>query len=267
MIVTQEEYIIPSQAYGSYKTLRAFNIFWLGFMIYSGAYVLFTAMPYNLIINKFQLLGLAVMFVGSIGLIQFKFENRYLQGIYYLYLLWLAYTVSRGLQFNRTFLFQTVFNAWGGIMPYFTPIVLLFPKNVFSLKKLFNVIALLGLLFLVLSFLYRGALLFVGEDVDSQALIEIFAKTLSIPCGFILLTYVYQPKWRLRFAFFVVAVAILLALVRGRRALTVMNVSYLVFFYFIYLYVNKIRFTTLVFSLFLVTLVAVAGFKFYSDNR
>jgi hypothetical protein len=96
---------------------------------------------------------------------------------------------------------------------------------------------------------------------------EIFSKTLSIPCGFLILTYLYQPKWKKLFAFSVVILTLLLALIRGRRAITVMNLSYLMFFYFIYLYVTKIKFTTLVFSLFIISLLTVAGFKFYSANK
>jgi hypothetical protein len=267
MIVTQEEFINPTQAYVSHKTLRAFNFFWLGFIIYTAAYVLFTVMETRLFLNKIQLVGLALMFVGIMGLIQFKFENQYLQVLYFLYTGWLVYTISRGFKFDRVFLFDNLFNAWYGIMPYFVPVVLLFPKNIFYLKKLFNTIVIAGMIFLVYSAIYRGQLLYSGEDLTSQAYMEIFSKTLSIPCGFLLLTYIYQPKGKKLFAFFVVIVALLLALIRGRRAITVMNLSYLMFFYFIYLYVNRIKFTTLVFSLFLISLIAVGGFKFYSANK
>src|SRR6185295_2008194 len=195
MIVTQE-YIDPNQTYISSRVLRTFNFFWLGFIIYTGGAVLYSAMPYQPAINKLQLLGLGLMFVGTIGLIQFKLESPYLKILYFLYIVWLCITVSRGIKFDRIFLFNAIFTPWSGLLPYFTPVILLFPKNVFYLKKLFVVAAILGLLFLVLSLVYRGQLLYVGEDVNSQALIENFAKTLSIPCGFLLLTYIYQPKWR-----------------------------------------------------------------------
>jgi hypothetical protein len=123
------------------------------------------------------------------------------------------------------------------------------------------------MIFLLYSLIYRGQLLYSGEDMTSQAIMEIFSKTLSIPCGFLLLTYIYQPKGKRFFAFGVVILTLLLALIRGRRAITVMNLSYLMFSYFIYLYVNRIKFTTLVFSLFLISLFAVAGFKFYTANK
>jgi hypothetical protein len=163
MIVTQEEYINPSQAYVSYKTLRAFNIFWLGFIIYTGAYVLFTVMESLLFLNKIQLVGLALIFVGTIGLIQFKFESQYLKVLYFLYTGWLIYTISRGFKFDRVFLFENLFSAWYGIMPYFVPVVILFPKNIFYLKRLFGVIVILGMIFLVYSLVYRGQLLYAGR--------------------------------------------------------------------------------------------------------
>ena len=267
MIVTQEEYIHPSQTFVNYKTLRALNIFWLGFIIYTAAYVLFTVMESLLFLNKVQLIGLALIFIGSIGLIRLKFENQYLQVLYLLYTGWMLYTISRGFKFDRVFLFENLFNAWYGIMPYFVPVVLLFPKNIFYLRKLFNTIVITGMIFLVYSLMYRGQLLYSGEDLTSQAIMETFSKTLSIPCGFLLLTYIYQPKSKRFFAFGIVMLTLLLALIRGRRAITVMNLSYLMFSYFIYLYVNRIKFTTLVFSLFLISLFAVAGFKFYTANK
>lgn len=266
MLVTQE-YIDPNQTYISNKVLRSFNFFWLGFIIYTAAFVMFTAMETQLILNKIQLVGLALLLFGSVGLIQFKFDSQYLKVLYILYTGWLLYTISRGFKFDRVFLFENLFSAWYGIMPYFVPVVLLFPKNIFYLRKLFTTIVISGVIFLVYSLIYRGQLMYAGEDLTSQAFMEIFSKTLSIPCGFLLLTYIYQPKWRRLFAFFTVFVTLLLALIRGRRAITLMNMSYLVFFYLIYLYVNKIKFTTLVFSLFLVTLLGAAGFKYYSDNK
>jgi len=267
MIVTQEEYIHPGQAFVSYKIIRYFNIFWLGFILYTGAYVLFTTMETVLFLNKVQLLGLVLIFIGTVGLIQFKFESQYLKVLYFLYTAWLLFTVSRGFKFDRVFLFENVFNASAGLLPYFAPVVLLFPKNIFYLRRLFVTIAVLGVIFLVYSLIYRGQLLYAGEDLASQAIMEIFAKTLSIPCGFLILTYLYQPKWRKLFAFAIVILALLLALIRGRRAITVMNLSYLMFFYFIYLYINRIKFTTLVFSLFIISLIAVGGFKYYSANK
>jgi hypothetical protein len=267
MIVTQEEYIHPGQAFVSYKIIRYFNIFWLGFILYTGAYVLFTTMETVLFLNKVQLLGLVLILIGTVGLIQFKFESQYLKVLYFLYTAWLLFTVSRGFKFDRVFLFENVFNASAGLLPYFAPVVLLFPKNIFYLRRLFVTIAVLGVIFLVYSLIYRGQLLYAGEDLASQAIMEIFAKTLSIPCGFLILTYLYQPKWRKLFAFAIVILALLLALIRGRRAITVMNLSYLMFFYFIYLYINRIKFTTLVFSLFIISLIAVGGFKYYSANK
>src|SRR5215831_14116976 len=99
MLVTQEEYINPAESFISYKTLRALNIFWLGFIIYTGAYVLFTFKESMLILNKVQLVGLAFIFIGTIGLIQFKFESQYLKVLYFFYTGWLVYTVSRGFKF------------------------------------------------------------------------------------------------------------------------------------------------------------------------
>jgi len=251
----------------SHKELRALNFFWLGFIMYTSADLLFKALPYYIVLNKIQLVGLFLIAGASISLIQLKLENTYLKIFYFLYCGWLFVTIARGIRFDREFLFNAFFNTWFGIMPYFAPILLLFPKNLFYLKKLSKVIAILGIVFIVYCIMFREELRDPGDNVTGQLLSEFFSKTLSVPCGFLLITYVYQPKARKALAFAVVMLTILLALIRGRRALLFMNLSYLIIFYIIYLYVNKVKFSILVLSLFLIGLLSLAGLKLYHENK
>jgi hypothetical protein len=90
---------------------------------------------------------------------------------------------------------------------------------------------------------------------------------LSVPAGFLLITYSYQSFWRKLFAFFIVGVTLLLALIRARRAIIFMEVSYLVCFYFIFLYIRKIKFQALFFSLILIGALAFGGVKLYNKDK
>lgn len=262
-----QQYITLNQADVQYRELRALNFFWVGFIIYTAAYVLFTILQYDLILNKIQIVGLLLIVFGSFNLIRFRIENTYLAGLYILYCAWLLFTIYRGIKFDREFLFESIFNAWYGLPPYFVPVILLFPRNIYYLKKLFKVIIALGILFIIYSCLYRQQLLYPSEDVTSQAIMEIFAKTLSVPCGFLLLTYIYHSDRRKAIAFVVVILTLLLALIRGRRAITFMNASYLMFTYIIYLLVNNIKFSTVIASVFLIGIIGFAGLKFYTSNK
>lgn len=265
--VSPEPFINYDQAQIKRKELAAFNLFWAGFIVYTSAFVLFTALPYYLILNKLQLVGLFLIAIGTFSLIQFRIGNKYLRILYIFYCGWSIYTLSRGLKFDRVSLFSAVFDAWFGILPYFVPIVLLFPKNIYYLKKVFTTIIILGIVFVIYSVQYRGQLLTFGEDVTSQTIMEFFSKTLAIPCGFLIITYIYHSKTRRIIAFSIVLFTLLLAVIRGRRAITMMNVSYLMIFYITYLYVNKVKFITVMLSLFLVAIIGFAGFKFYSANK
>jgi hypothetical protein len=251
-----------------HKVLKMFNLFWLGFIIYTAAYMQFAIVQTNLSWNKIQLLGLLLIGIGTVGLIRFRIEDAYLRGIYILYCGWLLYTVSRGFQLDRVFLFDNLFNGWYGLLPYFAPVVLLFPNNIFYLKKLFAVIIILGVVYLAFSLLYRGELLSGDSDnITSLAAVEMFSKTLSIPCGFLVLTYIYHPKNKKLFAFFIVCLTVLLALIRGRRGLTFISASYLFCFFIIYVYANRAKLSTLLFSFILIGFVSFGAFTVYSINK
>ena len=270
---TIEDYIIPGQTYTnlqeviiSRKELRALSFFWGGFVLYTAAFALyFTANGKGL--YRVEAIGLLVMLFSAMGAVQVKIENNYLKAIYVLYCGWLLTVIARGFSFNYDFLYNSFFDAWYGILPYFVPIVLLFPKNVFYLKKVFTAISVLGVVFIIYSVMFRGQLGDLDNNVKSQDLMEIFSKTLAVPCGFLVITYVYHSKKRKLLAFSVIALCLLLALIRARRAISFMNITYLVCFYLMYLYANRIRFSTFLFSIFVIALIAFGGFQIYTANK
>jgi len=96
---------------------------------------------------------------------------------------------------------------------------------------------------------------------------EVFSKTLGVPSGFLLITYIYHSNKRKLLAFSVIVLCLLLALIRARRAIAFMNVSYLLCFYIIYLYVNRVKFSSLLFSLIVIGLISFGGIKLYNANK
>jgi hypothetical protein len=82
-------------------------------------------------------------------------------------------------------------------------------------------------------------------------MIEYFSKTLSIPCGFILLTYIYHSKKMNLFALFVLGLTFLLCIIRARRALAFLAISPIIGAYFVYLFYSSNRALKIVFFILL----------------
>ena len=250
-------------------TGKALNIFWIGFVIYSASFALTTTTAVNYILCQiFQILGLFLFVPASIKLIRWKFDNAYLKVFFVIYCFWLVTVILRGFAFNYSSLKFMLFDAEFGLFRYFVPLVLLFPKNLADYKKLFIVIVILGLVFLFYDIIFRGNLLDLNyTNNNTKFTFEYFVKILSLPAGFIMLTYTYHPLRRKLFALFVIAVSAGFALFRARRALLFMTVSPLVLSYLLFLYEGKRKFLILIFSVFIGAFLIYYGLKVYNDNR
>lgn len=249
-------------------TSYSLNIFWIGFVIYSGSFALSTTTTVNYILCQlFQISGLLLMVPASLKVIRWKFDNYYLKILFSLYCFWLLIVIFRGITFDYTSLKFMLFDAEFGLLRYFVPLVLLFPKNIIYLKKLFKVIVILGLVFIFYDIIFRGNLLDLSyTNNNTKFTFEYFAKILSIPAGFLILTYSYQPFRRRSFALLIIAVSTGFALLRARRALLFMSVSPLVFAYLLYLLEGKRKILILIYSIFIGAFLVFFGVKVYEDN-
>jgi hypothetical protein len=161
-----------------------------------------------------------------------------------------------------------LFNAEFGLLRYFVPLVLLFPLKLHFYRKLFSVIIILGMIFILYDIgFYKNLLDLNYTNINTKFTFEYFAKILSIPMGFIMLTYAYHPPRRILFALLVIVVGAGFALFRARRALLFMTVSPLVFAYILYLYRGKRKLIIVIFSVFIGALLLLYGMKVYNDNR
>ncbi len=252
------------------KTInKRLNLFWIGFVIYSVAFTISrSTFVNNNVCLAIQLFGLFLFIPPAINLIQFKFDNIYLKTTYFLYLIWLFFIIIRGFLFNYLFIKTMLFDAYEGVFIYFVPLILLFPRNLAFYKKIFTVIAILGIFYIIYDIIFFKALLNPdSDDITGQEIVEYFSKTLSISCGFLLLTYLYHSNKRKALAFFVIILTLLLAAIKARRSLIFMCLSILICTCIIYFYINKSKSSNIILFLIFLMFISLFGFKVFNNNK
>lgn len=240
------------------KELQILNFFWIGFIIYTSAYTISTSNLVNYpVCNLFQILGLMILIPSAFLLFRLKFDNEYLKVVFLLYCIWQIVVILRGFIFSYEYVKQLIFNAYGGIFIYLSPLILLFPRNLNYIKKVFQVIIILGIIYLVYDLIFIRELTVSYDDKNSQAIVEYFSKTLSIPCGFILLSYMYHSRKINFLALFIITITFFFAILRARRALALLALAPLVFSYIIYFIHSKNWILKIVFFVLMSILVSV----------
>lgn len=203
--------------------LIATNVFWLGFITYISCFTLLSTkvMSYG-VFQPLQLLGLAAVLVSSVYLFKPNFESEYLKILFFLFSTWAILILLRGMSFNSIVIKLVLFNPWFGGLFYLVPLILLFRKSVMHFKKIFAAIILLCIVFLLISFMFKGILTEVVPDDRNRSVVEYFTKSLGITSLFVLFTFMYHSKTKNLFALGVVLVIILLGIIRARRGLLFM---------------------------------------------
>lgn len=228
------------------------NFFWLGFILYSLTYALSpTVRIIILFCQSIQFLGLILIVITSINLIHFKLESIYLKFFYILYCSWLFLILLKGYTYFNFSFFKSFFlgNPFGGML-YFTPLILLFPKDFVFLKKMFQLICIFGFFFILYDIIFIKNLL--NSDSSSKRSMEIVEtlSTLSFSSGFILLTFFYHSKKRQLFAAVVVLLALLFAIIRARRGLILMYSEIILFSYLLYVMQSRKKLLVVYISIF-----------------
>jgi hypothetical protein len=253
---------------GDKAMLVALNLFWFGFIIYIASYVISTTNQVNYIIcNLFQVLGLLLLLPSFVILMHIKIESSYLNIVYFIYCFWLIGVVLRGIEFDYQIIKQLLLAPNSGMFLYLVPLVLLIPITPAFLKKVFVVIVVLCIVYLIYDMLFIRQLLFPTENLRSQGITEYFTQQLSLPGGFLILTYIYHSRKVNLFVLFTVLVTFLLAVIRARRGLMFISFSMLFFGFFIYQYVNKTKVINIILSLFLILIMTFVAVRIYNENR
>lgn len=242
--------------------------FWWGIIIYMAAFVISTSTIVNYVICQgIQAIGLLIIFSAAFRLIKWNFENDYLQVLFSLYCIWAFFVIARGFAIDAESVKTMLFDADFGLLPYLVPFVLLLPVTLKNFNQLFKVIIILGLLFFLYDILFYKNLMNLSYDDDNTKFtFEFFAKYLSVPSGFILLTYSYHSSRRKIFAFAVLLVCIIFSIIRARRALLFMSLSPMVVSFFLYFLMSKRKMLNF-FIAFILSLVLInVGVNIYNKN-
>lgn len=244
----------------SQKKLITLNIFFLGFIIYTLSYVIKKNPHIPVKIGELlQFIGVVLFIPSAAYLIRYRIKNNYLKVMFGIYLIWSISIIFRGIHLNYDSIKTMLVDADFGIFIYGVPLIILFPQKFIFYKKLFKVIVILAISFLLFDILFIKQLL--DRSSDTQDVIEYLAKFLSIPCGYILLTYKYHSRNRKLLAFGVMIISLLFALYKARRGLSLICGSILIFSYLLYL-VNTRR---VVMTIYLSVLLVLGGVYYESS--
>jgi len=203
------------------KQAVSIGLFWYGFLVYTIANV------FLLIGNEYingaasqgiQLVSLAMMIAGISGLMKWKFDDKYLESIFAIFIAYQLTVVARGIKFEYNYLKNLLLDGGYGILPYLVPLLILLPRNIGTYKKAFTILVIFGVLFLAFSAAYAD-IIFNPDWLNQDALlfVEVFVGTLAIPCCFLLMTFVYHNKAINLFALIIELSAIYFLLYRARR--------------------------------------------------
>jgi hypothetical protein len=215
-----------------YYSLKAF---WVGLMIYTFSYVIKGSPHFNLKIGELtQFIGLLIMLPSFLNIMRFRIRSGYLSLLVVLYLIWAGYIIARGIHFNYPFLKDSLLNADSGILIYLTPLIILVPKESSFFSELFKTIFIFGIFYFICNIYFIVQLL--DRSFETQNVIENLVWNLSMPCGFVLLTYKYHPDKRKIVCFISITLSLLFALYRARRGLTTILTGIMISGYFIYLF-------------------------------
>ena len=262
-------HILDTQSFKIKKQTRFLNFFWSGFLIYTLCSILALSGYVSFkICQAFQVLGLIFIFVGFFNLIQFKIENVYLKITFTLYCTWLFTIIGRGLEFplNYNFAKDFIFGGGGHGLTYFTPLILLFPRNFTFYKKVFDIIIIFGILYLLLDIIFINKLLSSGQDTISQGIVENLSE-ISLPLGFILLTYIYHSNKRNLFAIGLILLTLLFTIIRARRGLIIITSSIIVSSYLLYFIKSKKKYLIIYLSILISALGALYASQVYKINN
>ena len=233
----------------SKKKLASLNYFWIGFSIYTLFYGWSTTNNSFLspaLSQGFQILGFIIFAVGAASLFKFKFDNKYLQFLFTIFLVYNTIVVLRGATYDFNSVKKMFMSVGLGILPYFTPLVILLPRNLTVYKKACNALIIMGASYIIFVFAFYDVLHDPDRvNLESQALTDIFFALWAYPVSFLLLTYYYHAGKKALFglgkinlfAIAVMLLALFFSIYRARRGSIFMcatTMMAIIMIYFIY---------------------------------
>lgn len=229
------------------------KLFWIGLIIYVFSYVIKGSPQFSLKFGELtQFIGLFVMLPSFLNIIRFRM-NSYLSFLSVIFLMWSGYIIARGIHFDYPYLKDSLLMADSGILIYLPPMIILVPKEPDFFKGLFKSIFIFSILYLLCNIFFIRQLL--NRSFETQNVIENLVWNLSMPCGFILLTYNYHSNKKKVICFISLVLSLLFALYRARRGLTTILSGIMIASYLIYLFNTRKK----ILIIYLTVLIACLG--------
>ena len=125
----------------------------------------------------FQIIGLFLIIPSTIFLIDFRIDEGYLKTVMWLYIIWTISVVIRGFVFDYDTIKLLLFNAFEYLLIYFVQLIVFFQKNVQHFKKIFLIIMISGLIYIILSVDISKQLLVSYDIKESQDMMIYFRNT------------------------------------------------------------------------------------------
>jgi hypothetical protein len=211
-------------------------MFWLGFCLYVISYIFTQSGHVGFKVPQaLQSIGLILIFTKYAKVYRFKPINNYLKNIFTLYMFWQLLIILRGVSLQYTFIKSMLFDGSYGMMTYFAPFLVLLPRNIEAYKKIFRIIIIFAIFYLIYDIAFIKDLL--SSDRSSMIYIYIveYSFFLSISVCFMLLTFQYHSFRKNILSVFVILVSLFFGIFRARRGMILICISQLTFIYFFYL--------------------------------
>jgi hypothetical protein len=260
---------LQTEQLGISKTeARYTKLFWLGFTAYAIGFSFAHSGHLSVkMLQGLQSLGLILVFVYGSRIALVNFDDAYLKIIFRAYLLWQVLIIFRGLSVNYDFAKKTLFDGAYGMMAYLTPLIYFLPRKIATYRRLFDVIVLFALIYFAYDALCIRDLLSGDRSGYKNIFIVEYSLLLSLPAGFLLLTFPYHTKKRLLLAAATLVAILFFSVYRARRGMVLICTSQLIFAFLLYFFKAKNKIAAFVFSGAVILAAVFLAADSYVNNR
>lgn len=254
----------------SLRESRYLDFFWGGFILFTFSYTLGATGHVNFILFQvFQIIGLILIIFPLIFFINFKIEDKYLRTLFIIYCCWLLTLILRGVLYFSDYDYLKNFlldPSYGGML-YCAPLLLVFPRKLAAYKKMFDVLFIFCVAYLIYDiFFLRDLLNSDWQSLQSQAVVEL-SSDISFPCGFLLLTYAYHTNFKKMAALAAIVLTLLFSIIRARRGLILMTSGIIIASYLLYYFTSKRKTLVIYVSILAIILSSIYVLAMYKPNK
>ncbi|MEB2782623.1 hypothetical protein U3A58_19700 [Algoriphagus sp. C2-6-M1] len=243
--------VIPEIMISKQSYVNGISMLFIGILGLSLGFV-FAITTYSLtfLYQGIELISYFLIFYALFSLIKIRVNHSYFSLMVSIYLLWQILILARGDFTDLTYfdLKQLLFDLNYGGFVLFIPVIAFLPLKLIVFKKLFEVIAIMGIIFLCLAFFNLPVLLNPDlMDLDSLGMVETYAKYLVVPVGILAINFDLLEK-RYKILVVITLLSILFfSIFRARRGLILIQLSIIALSLIIHFYKSNRKLSILTF--------------------